>query len=207
VEVNDAIAPGEILRLTGTCLGALEPASAGSTVLIDDVPAPLLRVQSAEILAIVPRSVAGKSTAALAIDYLGGRAATTLDVQPAVPGIFTAQATQAAALNQDFTLNAPGNAAPVGSVVALFLTGAGLTDPPLDDGVPPAPPFPPLALPVEVRVSGTPAEVLYAGAAPGLAGVAQVNIRIPAIPPSDAALVKLTVGGIGRDQPVTLSVN
>jgi uncharacterized protein (TIGR03437 family) len=206
IEVNDAIAPGEMVRITGTCLGPLEPGTGGSAVLFDNVPAPLLRVQAAEILAIAPSAIAGKSTAVLSVDYLGGRASATLDVQPAAPGVFTTQAAQAAAINEDLTLNSPRNPAPAGSVVALFLTGAGLTEPPLEDGVPAAPPSPPLALGIQVSVAGVPAEVLYAGAAPGLAGLAQVNIRIPEVAPSDAAPVKLTVGGIGRNQPVTLAV-
>jgi uncharacterized protein (TIGR03437 family) len=159
-----------------------------------------------EILAIAPRSIAGTRTATLTVDYLGGRASATLDVQPAAPGVFTTQAAQAAAVNEDLTLNSPRNPAPAGSVVALFLTGAGLTEPPLEDGVPAAPPFPPLALGIQVSVAGVPAEVLYAGAAPGLAGLAQVNIRIPEVASSDVAPVKLTVGGIGRNQPVTVAV-
>ena len=37
-------------------------------------------------------------------------------------------------------------------------------------------------LPVQVTIDGTPAEVLYAGAVPGLvSGLLQVNVRIPAI--------------------------
>src|SRR5262249_38134958 len=70
--VLDSIAPNEIVRITGGCMGPLEPQQAedgklpssitGTRVLFDGVPAPLLSVQSTEILAVVPQksSISGK---------------------------------------------------------------------------------------------------------------------------------------------------
>src|SRR5205085_856061 len=52
----------------------------------------------------------------------------TVDISPTAPGIFTLNASgagQAAALNQDGTLNSTSNAAKIGSVVVLYLTGEG----------------------------------------------------------------------------------
>lgn len=62
-------------------------------------------------------------------------------------------------------------------------------------------------LPVTVQVGGLVAEVLYAGAAPGLAGVAQINVRIP-LGTSDSNFVPIQVdiGGNSRDQAVTIAV-
>lgn len=218
VPVNDSITGNEMVRIKGGCLGPLEPLSgsfdggrlptalAGTRVLVDGVQAPLLSVQSTEILAVMPRNVAGKSRVGLAVENQGVGATVNLDAGTAAPGIFVTSGTQAAAVNADATLNGPDHPAPAGSVVSVYLTGAGVTDPPLEDGAPPGPVPPRLAQPVAVKVGGLPADVLYAGAAPGLAGISQVNIRIPAVAASDATPIEVTVGGNSRNQRVTLAV-
>ena len=62
-------------------------------------------------------------------------------------------------------------------------------------------------LPVVARISGMEAEVLYAGAAPGLvAGAMQVNLKIPANAPSGALPVFLTVGTATSQTGVTIAV-
>jgi uncharacterized protein (TIGR03437 family) len=217
--INDSIAPGEIVRISGGCIGPLEPVTAtfidgrlptslaGVRVLVNGVAAPLLSVQSAEILAVIPSSAAATATAGIVIEYMGARTlGQTLKVEPAVPGVFVNAGTQAAALNEDLTQNEAGNPAAVESIVTLFLTGAGGTDPPLPDGAPAPDPAQNLVLPAIVKVGGAAAEVLDASSAPGRVGVAQVTIRIPHLSPSDFAPVQVTVGGITRNQNVTLAV-
>lgn len=179
VEVNDVIAPDEIVRITGGCLGPLEPAQSGPRVLFNGEAATLLRAQSAEILAVVPRSVSGAVT--LDIEYNGGRTTDQLKAEAAAPGVF-------GALNQDLTLNGPDRPAAPGSAVALFLTGTG-------------------GLPVTVEIGGIAAEVLYSGAAPGFAGMAQVNVRVPASLASGAASVRVAAAGYTRPQPVVLWIS
>jgi uncharacterized protein (TIGR03437 family) len=86
----------------------------------------------------------------------------TLTVVDSVPAIFTADASgegQAAALNQDNTVNGASNPASVGSIVAFYGTGGGtLTTDAL----------PQLTLPASATVGGLPAQIFYAGIAPGL---------------------------------------
>ena len=67
-----------------------------------------------------------------------------LETADAAPGIFTTfnGGSDALALNQDGTINSPGNPAPRGSIVALFATGCGQTSPPSVTGVPAATPLP-----------------------------------------------------------------
>jgi uncharacterized protein (TIGR03437 family) len=86
-----------------------------------------------------------------------------------------------AILNEDGTVNSPDNPAAAGSLVALYVTGLGQTDPPGQDGVVAGNLLPRPQLPVSVFVSGLPADILYAAAAPGMvAGVFQLNVRVPA---------------------------
>ena len=66
--------------------------------------------------------------------------------------------------------------------MTFYITGAGLTDPASVDGIitPSDAPLPSPMLPVAIAIDGQPAEVLFAGAAPGMiAGIVQVNVRIP----------------------------
>jgi len=216
--VNDSITGNEMVRITGGCMGPLEPVQPsldggqlptdfqGTQVLFDGEAAPLISVQATEILAIAPQDVASKSKVTVTVANQGAAASAALVAAAAVPGIFVSSGRQAAAINEDGTLNGAGHPAPVGSIVALFLTGAGVTDPPTSDGALPGLPLPQLALPVTVTVGGAVAEVVYAGSALGLPGLAQANIVVPAVAASDAVPIQVAVGGISRSQLVTIAI-
>jgi minor extracellular serine protease Vpr len=55
-------------------------------------------------------------------------------------------------------------------------------------------------LPVAVAIGGQDAEVQFAGAAPGFAGLTQINVKVPATAATGAATVKMTVGGTPLNQ-------
>jgi uncharacterized protein (TIGR03437 family) len=109
-------------------------------------------------------------------------------------------------VNQDATLNGPGSGAPVGSVVALYGTGEGQTAPGGINGrvannVLPAP-----LAGVSVTIGGQDAPVVYAGAAPeAVAGLLQVNVKVPALAPGTYPVV-LVVGEVSSLTNVTLTV-
>src|SRR5262249_37641040 len=97
---------------------------------------------------------------------------------------------QVAALNEDGSVNSPANPAARGSIISLFLTGAGLTVPqPSDSEITGS--IPPrlkagdvkVLLSLEIPEYGADAvlaDLLYAGAAPGsVQGLVQLNARIP----------------------------
>jgi uncharacterized protein (TIGR03437 family) len=69
-------------------------------------------------------------------------------------------------------------------------------------------PFPAPVLPVTVLIGDQQAEVIYAGAAPGIvSGVLQINIRIPATAEATFAnQITLKVGGYASPTAVTMSV-
>jgi len=104
--------------------------------------------------------------------------------RPVSPGIFLAGQTWAI-VNADGAINSPESPASYGSVVAVWATGAGSLSPSPLDGSVATPPWPSIGRPVRVVVDydEKEADILYAGAAPGLVqGVVQINFRIPQNP-------------------------
>jgi uncharacterized protein (TIGR03437 family) len=221
-----AIAPGEIIAIFGSGMGPNTLAQlqlnasglvgttlAGTRVLFDGVPAPVIYTWNKQLSVVVPYSVATKSSVAVVVEYSGiASAPVTMLVTPSAPGIFTMDVSgtgQGAILNQDGTINSAANPAPKGSVVTLFATGEGQTNPGGVDGqlAPGALPLPAPLLPVSVDIGNVTADVFYSGAAPTLvAGVFQVNVRIPANAPSGSALVGLRVGNATSRPGVTLAI-
>jgi uncharacterized protein (TIGR03437 family) len=134
----------------------------------------------------------------------------SLPVAPTSPAIFTLSSTglgSAAILNQDYTVNSFDNPASPGSIIMIYGTGFGLLQSPVIDGQ--AVVTPDLTvLPVSATVAGMQADVVYAGAAPGLiAGVIQINVRLPAGLAHDLiAPLVLTVSGSSTINGVIVAV-
>ncbi len=223
------ISPGEIVTLGGTALGpasgaglTLNPdgtvatAVAGVQVLFNGVPGPIVYASSNLVSAVAPYELSGSSTASVQVVYNGaGSNVLSLPVSPAVPGIFTANSAGSgpgAILNPDNSVNSPANPAPKGSVVTIYATGEGQTDPQGITGavtkVASAPPLTPApSQVVTATVGGQPATVSFAGEAPGLvSGVLQVNVQVPDNAPSGDLPLVISVGGISSQPGVTVSV-
>lgn len=219
-----AVSAGSIVTIFGQNLAAsnslsLELDTAGnvatvlgnSLVLFDGLPAPMIFAGANQVSAIVPLTLSAATTQ-VQVEY-GGQIsnALTLPVAPATPGIFTAGGNgsgQAAALNQDGTVNAAGNPAAAGSVMILYATGAGPVAPQESDGaIVTADSLPQTLLPVSVQVGGRAAAVLYAGGAPGeVQGVFQINIQLPAGVTGLNVPVALTAGGVASQPGVTVAI-
>ena len=211
-----AIAPGEIVVLAGNGLGPANltvntPTSkgvfgtqlAGTTVSFNGTPAPIVYTSSGYVAAIVPYEIFGQQSVPVTVTYNNATTVvTTLPVALTAPGIFTADSTgsgQAAALNQDGTLNSASNPASAGSIITLYATGEGQTNPGGVDGkIANSSPYPAPIQPVSVLIGDLAGVVQYAGAAPSLvAGVMQINVQVPTgIAASAAVPVVLTVGGV-----------
>ena len=110
---------------------------------------------------------------------------------------------RAAALNQDLSIHTPATPQPAGTLILLYMTGPGLLAPALPDGA--AAPSSPLAQInglTQVTIGGKDAQVVYAGVAPGFAGLQQINAAIPAgLAPGDQP-VFVTIDGIASNAGV-----
>jgi uncharacterized protein (TIGR03437 family) len=108
--------------------GSISRSLGGVQVLFDGAPAALLYAGTNQINAIVPANT-GTALPTTAMQIVTPSATLTgpaLSVQPLLPGVFIDRGGfPTPALNQDGTVNSPSNAAPFGSIVAVFLTGIG----------------------------------------------------------------------------------
>jgi uncharacterized protein (TIGR03437 family) len=218
------VAPGEIVTIFGSGMGpsslvplhltdggTLATNLGGTQVFFDGYPAPLIYSSATAVSVIVPYEIAGSPNISMVIQYQGASSnRMTVPVLASLPGIFTIDASgygQGAILNQDTSINSSQNGADPGSVVSIFATGAGQTNPPSADGTL-ATGAAPTQSPVTVQIAGETATVLYAGAAPGEpSGVIQVNAQIPAdIPRGTNASVVITVNGASSQAGVTLAI-
>jgi uncharacterized protein (TIGR03437 family) len=223
------VVPGEIVTIRGAGIGPVNGVAgkagtdgvfptmlAGVQVSFDGYPAPLLYVQGQQINTVVPWQVVWDYNSL----YLGGTQvrvqvgslSTNTFLNPltsVAPGIFVIDAAnQAAALNQDGTVNSPSNPAAPGSIIAIYGTGGGMTSPGGQTGALSPLSLAPLTLPVAVQICGLNAEVIFAGAAPGLiSGVIQINVRVPEMPgASPYCSLGVTIGSIASPSQPTIAV-
>ena len=200
------VADGQIGTVNLGGLGVYPRALAGTRVLFDGQPAPVIYASAGQVNTIVPYAVAGKQSVQVHVDYQAVCSNTvTMRVAGSAPGMFTVGATgrgAGAVLNQNYSLNTATDPAQPGSVVMLFGTGEGQTNPAGLDGEAHNVSLPRVARPVVVRIGGIPAQVLYAGVAPGYPGLFQINAVIPRGAAAGVAPVVVTVGGIDSQQLV-----
>jgi uncharacterized protein (TIGR03437 family) len=165
-------------------------------VLFDGIPAPLLYVRNDQLSAIVPYAITGRADTQVVVEHNGISSRTlTIPVSESAPGLFNV------ALNENLSRNSASNPAAQGSIVVLYGTGAGQTNPAGIDGEVTGKILPKPVLPVSVTIDGKSAKVLYAGAAGGtVSGVIQLNVRLPDGIHSGRVPVVLRVGS-GVSQP------
>ena len=152
------------------------PASVdGVSVTVMGIAAPVYSVSNVngqeQVSFQVPWAVAGRTTAAVVITR-DGNASVAVDVPVSAmqPGVFTAN-------GQAIAVRATDNPA----FVFVYVSGlGGVINQPADGAAGPTAPLAALTSGVQVTLGGVPAEVQYAGLAPGFVGVYQLNFRIPA---------------------------
>ena len=148
-----ALAPGSIATVMGNNFSG-----AGLAVTFDGLPAQILFSNATQINLVVPAALQLKTSTQMIVQA-GGVSSTpqAVTLTPFAPGVF-----KGGVLNQDNTVNSPSQPAQPGSVVQIFATGLsgnGLITARFGDNLINQP--------------------YYAGPAPGLAGVQQVDLVVP----------------------------
>jgi uncharacterized protein (TIGR03437 family) len=183
---------------------------AGVRVTFDGTPAPIVYARLDQVGVIVPFEVAGKAQVAVLASNAG---LTSAVFQQAIgassPAVFTAASTgsgQGSVVNQEGTLNGPSSAAPKGSIVSIYMTGAGQMIPAGRTGAVGTASHA-IAASVAVKIGGQDARVTYAGAAPfAVQGVYQVNAVVPQTASSGSVSLEVSVGGTASQSAVLMHV-
>jgi uncharacterized protein (TIGR03437 family) len=161
----------------------------GIQVLFNNTPVPLFYAGTDQINFLVPNGAPQSGTADLQVlEVATGRLLgdTTVGMNAALPGLFTqagnGMASLAAINVDDGTVNSQSNPVVAGHFISLYGTGVGNIPGAPPDGQaasgPISAPRAPTVLIFPETVTGS--AVTYSGLAPGLVGVWQINVQVPA---------------------------
>jgi uncharacterized protein (TIGR03437 family) len=218
---NAPVAPGSLAAAFGDFSG-VTPGDApavplarqinGVQLLVNGTPAPLIAVRTGQINFQMP-ATALPGNATIRVQRNGNDlAAGAVQVAAAAPGLFLADALNlampGAALDQDSRLVSVASPARRGSVIQIYATGQGATDPPVEDGAA-CGPLPPAQSGLVPRVffAGETAEVLFSGLQPAFPGLWQINVRVPESAALSGQTPVFVVMGAKASNAVTVAVN
>jgi uncharacterized repeat protein (TIGR01451 family) len=192
-------APNEVM----TAFGTFPNCTAGAQVLVNGSSVTVLYSSPTQINFVVPGDIAGSTNATVVVSCAGLTAPPqTLTVEAQSPALFTVTQTgtgQSDTVNQDGSVDA---AVPRGTVVQLYGTGFGTYAGVSPDGLTR------LIQTVTATVGGAPAQVLFAGQAPGYtSGLQQIDVLIPSNLPAGAGVpLTLTIGGVTTQTGLTINI-
>ncbi len=209
------LAPGGLFSIYGSALADMTdlaaaipwPLSLGSaSITVNGIPTPLYYTSDTQINGQIPYEVvAGNAT--LVVTVGGQSAQITFEVVPASPGLLIYNGNRAVAVNPDGSVNGPSAPARPGDVLVLYLSGLGVTTPPVATGAAaPGDPLAQVAYTHGITVGGLPAEVFYLGQTPGYPSLAQANFKVPDLPPGDYQIV-VTINGVSSNAVLLTIVN
>lgn len=222
------ISPGAIVSIFGTNLAStiataqgasLSTELGGTTVTINGAKAPLFYVSPTQVNLQVPWSTpvalfSYTQASVVVTTSIGSSSLIEVPVFQSGPSIFSQDGSgcgQADALNDNpdgsVSLNSSSNSAAPGDSISLYGTGIGAPyNPPADGNYVTG--LDPVSSPPEVVVAGNALPVVqYAGLAPLLVGVEQINLQIPQGTPEGCAVpVSVAYGQFGMVGP-TMSVS
>jgi uncharacterized protein (TIGR03437 family) len=207
--ITASLAPGELITLIGTGLssttattkggGAFQARLGGVSVSIDNIACPIYYVSPTQLSVVVPYGVASNMTGLANIQVTNNGAKSNvvqMYLTDASPGVFSQNSDGigfAAALHGTTGAEiTSSNPAQPGEYISLFLTGLGPVSPTVADGA--QGPLNPLSSADVYNAqnlaiffndygpegsAGNPGTIEYAGLAPTLAGLYQINVQVP----------------------------
>ncbi|MCS7025326.1 MAG: hypothetical protein NZV14_11040 [Bryobacteraceae bacterium] len=201
------LTPGAFTALFGASLAAGRTAVAGSLpwpfqlagvqVLINGQPAALHSVSDGQINFVAPRNLVGPWAEVAVYTALGSSETRRVAVLPVSPGIFFHPQTEeaAAVVTGSGQLTSVRPARP-GDILEVYGTGLGAVRPAASGWVEET-----VILP-RFFVGEQEAEVLFSGLSPGIPGLYQLNIRVPATAPAGKLPIAIWMGDQTSNQPL-----
>jgi uncharacterized protein (TIGR03437 family) len=184
----------------------------GIRVLVNDSPAPLYSAAhvngTEQVNFQVPFEIEGSNRASISV-LKGSVSSATVDVDvlAAQPGVFSTSGTTGLVVHHsDNTLVSPDRPVLPSELAYFYTTGLGAVENrPATGSIAPFDPQARVLTAPQVSLGGVECEVLFAGLAPGLVGVYQVNIRVPSGVAAGSAQLVVTQGG-STSKPVDVPV-
>jgi hypothetical protein len=192
--VGAAVAPGTVVQIFGN---SLSPATGqpgliplpttfnDSTVLIGAFAAPVYYASGGQINAQIPTELQPDRQYQVLVNSGGAfTLPDTITISQASPGLLNL------AQHADFSLITADSPARAGESIILYLVGMGATSPSVASGAgSPAGPPASANLAPSVTIDGSTATVSFAGLTPGLVGLYQINVEVPAgVTPGDVSI-------------------
>lgn len=187
-----AVANSDVVR------GAMPTELDGVQVWFNAQPCPLFYISPTQINFLVPyRAVAGTVSIVVTRNGMAGLP-VDLQIHDTSPGLFLWGDNQPVAIHLDGQLISDLSPAFPGEVIVIYAGGLGHTTPDIAGGQLATAPFPIRFAPqLEILLDGMacpPGSILYAGLAPGFAGLYQINLRLPPDAPPNPE-IQLVIGG------------
>ena len=162
-----SLVPGSFASVYGTGL-----AGNNVTISFDGVGAMTTYNSASQVNLLVPSALTGKNSAQMLVSVDGRNSSPMMvNLVNAAPAIF-----QSGVLNQDNSVNSTGKPAVRGSTLQIFLTGL----PPVSGAM--------------VNIGSRSLQSVYSGGAPGVPGLQQVNVLLPADLTGTAQMTVCTSG-------------
>ena len=204
-----ALAPGTIVEIYGKGLASstaspgslpLPPTFNGTFVTVGGLQAPLDYLSSGQLDAVIPFELTPNQQYSILVS--ANNAFTLpdlLDIVTVQPGVASyADGHILAQHGADYSLVDANHPAKPGEVLIIYLLGLGPTNPSVPSGqaAPATPPLAQVTNPVTMTVANQPAQVVFAGLTPGLAGLYQIDFIVPTTAPSGDLDVVITQNSI-----------
>ncbi len=198
-----AIAPGELITISGTSLSGGEISQAGMpwptelagvSVLFNNEPAQLLSVSDSQINLIAPLDLVPGAVTLTVNSGPGTSASLNVTVTPVAPGIFSgAQTSFGNVMSSGASVTTTQQSVSPGGTIEIYCTGLGAVLPNS------AGQMLTVAQP-QVSIAGLPATVLSSALAPAYGGgVYQVSAQVPQNVPGGTQDLVLTVDGVSSN--------
>lgn len=183
-----AVSAGSVASIFGVNLAP--KTSTPATVTFSGSSATILYDGAGQINVLVPTALGSTATAGV-IATIDGVASNTFPITlaPNAPAVFNS-----GILNQNSTVNSTLLPASAGDEIQIFLTGLAT----------------PVTLPVTVNigsVSLTGSQLIYLGPAPGITGLEQINVQVPAGLTGSSAPLSICVSGASGQQTCSPQVS
>jgi uncharacterized protein (TIGR03437 family) len=188
------LAAGTLAIATGA--GLVSPGG-DVAVRIGGAPAQVVSKSAFQVVFEIPLgTLPGTHTLAVSSSY--GTAETMIEVGETAPAIFLTAAGRPLVVNQDGTPNSAVAAAPRGQALVVYATGLG--------GVSDERGLATVRIPVTAVLDGRELPVSFAGSAPGMTGIYQVNVTLLNSTPPGLDLPLKLVQGSSESNAVPVSV-